>query len=63
MTIKEFFKDKNHFAIHCDTEEKANEAKEKVEQWMKEEGYDNSKVYIYPCEMNWLKWYNMEEQI
>lgn len=46
-----------------DTEEKANEAKDKVEQWMKEEGYGNSIVYICPCEMNWLKWYNLEEQI
>ena len=46
-----------------DSEEKANEAKLKIEQWMKKEDCCNSKVYIYPCETNLLKWYDLETQI
>lgn len=46
-----------------DTEEKANKAKEKVEKWMEEEGYMNSKVYIQPCEPNHLNWHELNEQL
>lgn len=46
-----------------DTEEKANEAKEKVEKWMEEMEYMNSKVYVYPCEVNRLAWYDVVEKI
>lgn len=46
-----------------DTEEQANNAKEKVESWMNKEGYHNGKVYIYPCQSNYLKWYELNEQI
>ena len=46
-----------------DTEEKANKAKEKVEKWMEEMECVNSKVYVYPCEVNRLAWYDVVEKI
>ena len=46
-----------------DTEEKANEAKEKVEKWMEETEHMNSKVYVHPCKVNRLGWYDVVEDI
>ena len=43
--------------------EKAYTAKLKVEQWLKDEGYLNGKVYVEPCDVNWLKWYSLEEKL
>ena len=40
-----------------DDAEKAYAAKLKVEQWLKD------KVYVEPCDVNWLKWYSLEEKL
>lgn len=46
-----------------DTEEKAIKAKNKVKNWMEEEEYEDSEVYIHPMNMNRLEWYDIEEDI
>ena len=46
-----------------DTEEKAEEATASVRQYLFEEGFYDCEVFILPCEVNYLKWYSMEERI
>lgn len=46
-----------------DTEEKAEEAKASVRQYLFEEGFYDCKVFILPCEVNYLTWYGLEERI
>ena len=46
-----------------DTEEKAYEAKVKVAEWLKAEGFEDFKVFVSPYEMNRLTWYEIDEQI
>ena len=46
-----------------DTEEKAEQAKDSARKYLYEEGWYDCKVFIYPCEVNHLKWYSMEKYI
>ena len=46
-----------------DTPEKAFEAREKVVEWMEQNEYDNYEVFIQPTKVNYLAWYEIEEQI
>ena len=46
-----------------DAEEKAYEAKAKVTEWLKAEGYEDFKVFVSPYEMNRLMWYEIDERI
>ena len=46
-----------------DTPEKASEAREKVAEWMEQNGYDNYEVFIQPTKVNHLAWYDIEKDI
>jgi hypothetical protein len=41
-----------------DTEEKANEAMGKISSWMTNHECDDYAIYIIPCEVNHLAFYN-----
>ena len=46
-----------------DTEEKAYEAKQKVEAWMEENEYEDYEVFVNPMDVNRIEWYEVEEDI
>ena len=46
-----------------DTEEKAYDAKVKVENWMQDNEYVDYKIFVSPIEANYLRWYEIEEYI
>lgn len=46
-----------------DTEEKAYEAKEKVETWLENEGFEDFEVFVTLYEINKLAWYEIEEKL
>ena len=46
-----------------DTEDKAYEAKNKVESWMVNNGYEDYEVFVSPATVNRLAWYEIEEDI
>ena len=46
-----------------DTDKKAFKAKERVEKWMKENGYEHSVVFIARMDVNRIEWYDVEEDI
>ena len=46
-----------------DTEEKAYEAKTKVEEWMEEEEYEDYEVFVTPIKVNHIEYYEIEEDI
>ena len=45
------------------TKEKAYEAKQKVEVWMEENGYEDYEVFATHMDVNRIKWYEVEEDI
>jgi hypothetical protein len=44
-----------------DTEAKAYEAKARVEEWMKDNEWDDCEVFVSRVEVNRLEWYEIEE--
>lgn len=46
-----------------DTEEKAYEAKARIEQWMKANDWEDCAVFVNHMEVNHLAWYEVEENI
>ena len=46
-----------------DTPEKAFEARAKVVQWMEDNEYDNYEVFVNQTKINYLAWYEIEENI
>jgi hypothetical protein len=46
-----------------DTEEKAYEAKARVEKWMKDNDWDDCAVFVNHMETNRIAWYEVEDDI
>ena len=46
-----------------DTPEKAYEAMEIVREWMENNEYDNYEVFVHPTKINYLAWYEIEQNI
>lgn len=46
-----------------DDVEKAYEAKVKVENWLKENEYEDWEIFISPVAANHISWYEIEEDI
>lgn len=45
------------------TEDKAYEAKWKVQKWMDENGFADTEVFVTPVEPDRLVWYNIGQRI
>lgn len=43
-----------------DEEEKAYDAKNKIEEWLEEHGYENYQVFVESSELNAITWYLMK---
>ena len=56
MVIKELDDPVVELAGIFDTQEKANEACETVEEWLKDDGFDNYDVFILGAVKNFLDW-------
>ena len=67
VTATRFFDDETDFIVEIagifDTPEKAFEARNKVEEWMEQNEYDNYEVFIQPTKVNHIAWYEIEEDI
>lgn len=63
MNVDDDYQSGIEFAGVFDSEEKANAAKLMVEKWLKEYGYDDGVVYIHPCELNRVGWYEIDQPI
>ena len=46
-----------------DSEEKAYEAKSKIEAWMEKEEYEDYEVFVNPVKVNHIAWYDIEADI
>lgn len=63
--VKDIYEDNNGVEVAgiFDSEEKAQKAKKKVEDWLAEHEFEDSAVFALPCDINKIKWYSIEENI